>query len=76
MSLDVDPCVDMYTYSCGGWLKNEKLPPSKSKYGAFSKIQDEIYDIMKEVCVPVRQLFKELLFIALFIRRHQKLSEI
>ncbi len=41
MDRTVDPCVDFYTYSCGGWIKNNPIPPDQSSWGTYSKIEDE-----------------------------------
>ena len=51
MDTAVDPCGNFYEYSCGKWEKNIKIPPSKSKYGSFAMISDEIKDILKEVII-------------------------
>ena len=31
MDRAVDPCADFYTYSCGGWIKKNPLPPDQSR---------------------------------------------
>src|SRR5882672_7096318 len=41
MDKTVDPCVDFYTYSCGGWMKSNPIPPDQSSWGAYGKLQDE-----------------------------------
>ena len=43
MSMDrsVDPCVDFFTYSCGGWIKRNPIPPDQSSWDTYSKMQDE-----------------------------------
>src|SRR5579864_4924987 len=30
MDRSVDPCVDFYTYSCGGWMRSHPIPPDQA----------------------------------------------
>ena len=41
MDRTVDPCVDFFTYSCGGWIKRNPIPPDQSSWDTYSKMQDE-----------------------------------
>ena len=41
MDQSVDPCTDFYTYSCGGWMKKNPVPPDQSSWSAYGKLQDE-----------------------------------
>ena len=41
MDKTVDPCVDFYAYSCGGWIKNNPIPPDQSSWGTYSKLEDD-----------------------------------
>jgi endothelin-converting enzyme/putative endopeptidase len=41
MDKSVDPCVDFYTYSCGGWMKQNPIPPDQASWGVYSKMQDD-----------------------------------
>ena len=41
MDPTVDPCVDFYTYSCGGWMKKNPIPPDQSSWSTYGKLQDE-----------------------------------
>ena len=41
MDRGVDPCTDFYTYSCGGWMKKNPIPPDQSSWSAYGKLQDE-----------------------------------
>ena len=41
-SLDrsVDPCVNFYKFSCGGWQTKNPLPSDQARYGTFDALQD------------------------------------
>ena len=41
MDRSVDPCVDFFAYSCGGWMKNNPIPPDQSSWDTYSKMQDQ-----------------------------------
>jgi putative endopeptidase len=41
MDRTADPCVDFFAYSCGGWIKNNPIPPDQSSWDTYSKMQDE-----------------------------------
>jgi len=31
MDPTASPCVDFYRYSCGGWIKNNPIPPDQAR---------------------------------------------
>ena len=39
MDRSADPCVDFFQYSCGGWIKNNPIPPDQSSWSLYSKMQ-------------------------------------
>ena len=41
MDRSIDPCVDFFAYSCGGWIKNNPIPPDQSSWTTYSKMEDE-----------------------------------
>jgi putative endopeptidase len=41
MDRRVDPCTDFFAYSCGGWVKNNPIPPDQAAWDTYSKMQDE-----------------------------------
>ncbi|MCU1304883.1 MAG: endothelin-converting enzyme [Candidatus Sulfotelmatobacter sp.] len=41
MDRSVDPCVDFFKYSCGGWIKTNPIPPDQSSWDTYAKMQDE-----------------------------------
>src|SRR5215468_154404 len=41
MDKSVDPCVDFFTYSCGGWIRRNPIPPDQSSWSVYGKLQDQ-----------------------------------
>src|SRR5271163_621528 len=41
MDRTVDPCVDLYSYSCGAWVKNNPIPPDQSSWSIYGKLEDD-----------------------------------
>ena len=36
-----DPCVDFYQFTCGGWMKNNPIPPDQAGWSVYAKLADE-----------------------------------
>ena len=49
MDPNVDPCTDFFTYSCGGWLKKNPIPPDKTSWGLSSKLADDNKVLLREI---------------------------
>jgi putative endopeptidase len=41
MDKSADPCFDFFTYSCGGWIRKNPIPPDQSNWSVYGKLQDE-----------------------------------
>ncbi|GAC1511689.1 MAG: M13 family metallopeptidase [Terriglobales bacterium] len=49
MDTSVDPCSDFFTYSCGGWLKKNPIPPDQTSWSVYSKMADENKIILRDI---------------------------
>ncbi len=41
MDRSVDPCVDLYHYSCGGWQKKNPIPPDQTSWSVYAKLYQD-----------------------------------
>lgn len=41
MDRSVDPCVDFYKFSCGGWQKKNPIPPDQTSWSVYGKLYED-----------------------------------
>ena len=53
MDPSADPCVDFYQYTCGGWMKNNPIPPDQPKWSVYGKLAQDnqryLWGILEEL---------------------------
>jgi putative endopeptidase len=46
MDRSIDPCVDFYAYSCGGWQKRNPIPADQSSWSVYGKTATENFQFL------------------------------
>src|SRR4029077_13291775 len=49
MDKTVDPCVDFYQYSCGGWQQKNPIPPDQTSWGVYGKLYQDNLNFLRGI---------------------------
>ncbi len=49
MDRSVDPCVDFYHYTCGGWQKNNPIPADQTSWSVYGKLYEDNLKYLREI---------------------------
>ena len=56
MDRSVDPCKDLYTYSCGGWRAKNPIPPDQANWSVYGKLYEDnqryLWGILADAAKP------------------------
>jgi putative endopeptidase len=49
MDKSADPCIDFYQYSCGGWQKNNPIPPDQTSWDVYGKLYQDNLNFLRAI---------------------------
>jgi len=59
MDKSVNPCVDLFQYSCGGWQKKNPIPPDQTSWSVYGKLYEDnlifLRGMLEQAAQPTEQ---------------------
>jgi putative endopeptidase len=49
MDKAVDPCVDFYAYSCGGWQKQNPIPADQASWSVTARLTEQTRELLRNI---------------------------
>src|SRR5947209_6614800 len=49
MDRSIDPCVDFYHYSCGGWQKKNPIPADQTSWSVYAKLYQDNLNFLRTI---------------------------
>jgi putative endopeptidase len=45
----IDPCVNLYQYSCGRWQKDNPIPPDQTSWSVYGKLYQDNLNFLRGI---------------------------
>jgi len=49
MDKSIDPCVNLYQYSCGRWQQQNPIPPDQTSWSVYAKLYEDNLNFLRGI---------------------------